>query len=158
MLSEGDPAPDVTQEGMDGQPISLADYRGQKLVLYFYPKDDTSGCTREAQDFTALAGEFENAGAWVLGVSKDDAKKHRKFTDKYELKIPLATDRDGSVCEAFGTWVQKSMYGRKYMGIERATFLVGADGSIERVWRNVKVPGHAEEVLEAARALKVRGS
>ena len=158
MLSEGEPAPDVTLEGMDGQPISLADYRGQKLVVYFYPKDDTSGCTREAQDFTALAGEFENAGAWVLGVSKDDAKKHRKFTDKYELKIPLATDRDGSVCEAFGTWIQKSMYGRKYMGIERATFLVDQDGIIARVWRGVKVPGHAEEVLEAARQLKGRGS
>ena len=158
MLSEGDPAPDVTLEGMDGQPISLANYRGQKLVVYFYPKDDTSGCTREAQDFTALAGEFENAGAWVLGVSKDDAKKHRKFTDKYELKIPLATDRDGSVCEAFGTWVQKSMYGRKYMGIERATFLIDGDGAIQRIWHNVKVPGHAQEVLEAVRALKGRGS
>ena len=158
MLSEGDPAPDVTLEGMDGQPISLADYRVQKLVVYFYPKDDTSGCTREAQDFTALAGEFENAGAWVLGVSKDDAKKHRKFTDKYELKIPLATDRDGSVCEAFGTWVQKSMYGRKYMGIDRATFLIDGDGVIQRVWRGVKVPGHAEEVLAAATALTSRGS
>ena len=153
MLSEGDPAPDVTLEAMDGRPISLADYRGQKLVLYFYPKDDTSGCTREAQDFTALAGEFENAGAWILGVSKDDAGKHRKFTDKYELKIPLATDRDGSVCEAFGTWVQKSMYGRKYMGIDRATFLIDRDGVVKRVWRKVKVPGHAEEVLKAAQEL-----
>ena len=158
MLSEGDPAPDVTLEGMEGQPISLADYRGQKLVLYFYPKDDTSGCTREAQDFTALAGEFENAGAWVLGVSKDDAAKHRKFTDKYELKIPLATDRDGSVCEAFGTWVQKSMYGRKYMGIDRATFLIDGDGVVQRIWRGVKVPGHVEEVLTAARDVKSRGS
>ncbi len=158
MLSAGDAVPDVKLEGMNGQPVSPADFKGQKLVLYFYPKDDTSGCTREAQDFSALAPEFEKAGAWILGVSKDDAKKHRKFTEKYELSVPLATDADGSVCEAFGTWVEKSMYGRKYMGIERATFLIGADGTIERVWRNVKVPGHAEEVLEAARALKGRGS
>jgi peroxiredoxin Q/BCP len=158
MLSEGDPVPDVKLEGMNGQPISPTDFSGQKLVLYFYPKDDTSGCTREAQDFSALASEFEKAGTWILGVSKDDVKKHQKFTDKYDLKVPLATDADGSVCDAFGTWIQKSMYGRKYMGIERATFLVGADGTIERVWRNVKVPGHADEVLEAARSLKSRGS
>jgi len=158
MLSEGDPVPDVELEGMEGQKISPADFRGQKLVIYFYPKDDTSGCTREAQDFTALAEEFEKAGAWILGVSKDDAKKHRKFIDKYDLKIPLATDPDGSVCEAFGTWVQKSMYGRKYMGIDRATFLIDGDGRVQRIWRGVKVPGHAGEVLEAARALKGRGS
>jgi peroxiredoxin Q/BCP len=158
MLSEGDPVPDVSLEGMEGQKISPADFRGQKLVIYFYPKDDTSGCTREAQDFTALAEEFEKSGTWILGVSKDDARKHRKFIDKYELKVPLATDPDGSVCEAFGTWIQKSMYGRKYMGIERATFLVDRDGVVQRVWRNVKVPGHAEEVLAAARELKGRGS
>ncbi|MDP9414944.1 MAG: peroxiredoxin [Pseudomonadota bacterium] len=158
MLSEGDPVPDVKLEGMNGQPISPTDFSGQKLVLYFYPKDDTSGCTREAQDFSALASEFEKAGTWILGVSKDDVKKHQKFTDKYDLKVPLATDADGSVCDAFGTWIEKGMYGRKYMGIERATFLVGADGTIERVWRNVKVPGHADEVLEAARSLKSRGS
>ncbi len=158
MLSEGDPVPDVSLEGMEGQKISPVDFRGQKLVLYFYPKDDTSGCTREAQDFTALAEEFERSGTWILGVSKDDARKHRKFIDKYELKVPLATDPDGSVCEAFGTWIQKSMYGRKYMGIERATFLVDRDGVVQRVWRNVKVPGHAEEVLAAARELRGRGS
>ena len=158
MLSEGDPVPDVKLEGMNGQPLSPTDFKGQKLVIYFYPKDDTSGCTREAQDFSALAPQFEQAGTWILGVSKDDPKKHRKFTDKYELRIPLATDPDGSVCEAFGTWIQKSMYGRKYMGIERATFLVGTDGQIERIWRNVKVPGHAQEVLAAAQGLKGRGS
>ena len=158
MLSEGDPAPDVKLEGIEGKPISLADYRGQKLVLYFYPKDDTSGCTKEAQDFTALAPEFEKAGTWILGVSKDDAKAHAKFTGKYDLKIPLATDRDGSACEAFGTWVEKSMYGRKYMGIDRATFLIDGDGVIQRIWRKVKVPGHAEAVLAAARDLKTRGS
>ena len=153
MLSEGDRVPDVKLAGMDGQAVSPTDFRGNKLVLYFYPKDDTSGCTREAQDFTALASEFEQAGTWILGVSKDDAKKHRKFIDKYDLKVPLATDPDGAVCEAFGTWVQKSMYGRKYMGIERATFLVDRDGVVKRAWRKVSVPGHAEEVLEAAREL-----
>ncbi len=153
MLSEGDVVPDVRLEGLEGKPISPADFRGQKLVIYFYPKDDTSGCTREAKDFTGLAAEFEKAGTWILGVSKDDAGKHRRFIDKYDLKIPLATDVDGSACEAFGTWVQKSMYGRKYMGIDRATFLVDRDGVIKRVWRKVKVPGHAAEVLEAAQEL-----
>jgi thioredoxin-dependent peroxiredoxin len=153
MLSEGDPVPDVKMEGMEGKPVSPADFRGQKLVVYFYPKDDTSGCTAQAQAFTRAAGEFEKAGTWILGVSKDDARKHRKFTDKYDLKVPLATDPDGSVCEAFGTWVQKSMYGRKYMGIDRATFLVDRDGVVKRIWRKVKVPGHIDEVLAAAREL-----
>ena len=153
MLSEGDVVPDVELVGLEGKPVSPADFRGQKLVLYFYPKDDTSGCTREAQDFTALAEEFEKEGTWILGVSKDDAKKHRKFIDKYELTVPLATDADGSVCEAFGTWIEKSMYGRKYMGIDRATFLIDRDGKIARVWRKVKVPGHAQEVLAAAKEL-----
>lgn len=153
MLSEGDKVPDVKLEGMEGKSVSPADFRGQKLVLYFYPKDDTSGCTREAQDFTALAEAFKDAGTWILGISKDDSKKHRKFIDKYDLKVPLATDADGSVCEAFGTWVQKSLYGRKYMGIDRATFLVDRDGVVKRIWRKVSVKGHAEEVLEAAKAL-----
>ena len=153
MLNEGDRVPDVAMVGMDGKPISPADFSGQKLVLYFYPKDDTSGCTREAQDFTALADEFEKVGTWVLGVSKDSPDKHRKFADKYDLKVKLASDPDGSVCEAFGTWVEKSMYGRKYMGIERASFLIDRDGVVKRAWRKVKVPGHAQEVLEAAREL-----
>jgi peroxiredoxin Q/BCP len=153
MLQEGDPVPDVKMEGMEGKPVSATDFSGQKLVLYFYPKDDTSGCTVEAKDFTALAGEFEKAGTWILGVSKDDPKKHAKFTEKYELGISLASDLDGSVCEAFGTWGQKSLYGRKYMGIDRATFLIDRDGRIHRIWRKVKVPGHAEEVLAAAREL-----
>jgi peroxiredoxin Q/BCP len=113
MLNVGDPVPDVTLTGMDGAPLSLAGFRGNKLVLYFYPKDDTSGCTREAQDFTALATDFEKAGTWLLGVSKDDPKRHHKFTEKYELKVALASDLDGSVCEAFGTWGEKSLYGRK---------------------------------------------
>ena len=153
MLNVGDPIPDVTLTGMDGEPLSLAAFRGNKLVLYFYPKDDTSGCTREAQDFTGLASEFEKAGTWILGVSKDDPNKHRKFTEKYELKVGLASDLDGSVCEAFGTWGEKSLYGRKYMGIERATFLIDRDGTVARVWRKVKVPGHVVEVLAAARDL-----
>ncbi|HTU10306.1 MAG TPA: thioredoxin-dependent thiol peroxidase [Allosphingosinicella sp.] len=153
MLNTGDAVPELTLTGMDGQPLALSAFRGNKLVLYFYPKDDTSGCTREAQDFTALAAEFEKAGTWVLGVSKDDPKKHQKFTEKYELKVALASDMDGSVCEGFGTWGEKSLYGRKYMGIERATFLIDRDGTVARVWRKVKVPGHADEVLEAARAL-----
>jgi thioredoxin-dependent peroxiredoxin len=153
MLNEGDVAPDVKLQTMDGKTVSPADFRGNKLVLYFYPKDDTSGCTREAQDFSALAEEFEKHGTWLLGVSKDDAARHRKFTDKYELQVPLATDVDGAACEVFGTWVEKSMYGRKYMGIERATFLIDRDGTIFRIWRKVKVPGHAAEVLAAAREL-----
>src|SRR5690606_15655860 len=107
------------------------------------------GCTREAQDFSALAEEFGKASTWILGISKDSPDRHRKFTDKYDLKVKLATDPEGSVCEAFGTWVEKSMYGRKYMGIDRSTFLVERDGTIARIWRKVKVPGHAEEVLKA---------
>ena len=153
MLTEGDPVPDVTLMGMDGSPVSPSHFSGQKLVLYFYPKDDTSGCTREAQDFTALAREFEKAGTWILGISKDSPQSHAKFTGKYELKVKLATDPDGSVCEAFGTWAEKSLYGRKYMGISRDTFLIDRDGTVARVWRKVKVPGHAEEVLAAAREL-----
>ncbi len=153
MLTEGDPVPDATLTGMDGARISPADFKGQKLVLYFYPKDDTSGCTREAQDFTALAGEFEKAGTWILGVSRDSPQSHAKFTGKYGLKVKLASDEDGSACEAFGTWGEKSLYGRKYMGIDRATFLIDRDGTIFRIWRKVKVPGHVAEVLAAAREL-----
>jgi peroxiredoxin Q/BCP len=153
MVKEGDRVPDVKLVGMEEKPISPADFRGQKLVVYFYPKDDTTGCTREAQDFTALAGEFEKAGTWVLGVSKDEVSKHRKFIDKYGLKVALASDSDGSACEAFGVWVEKALYGRRYMGIERATFLIDRDGRIHRIWRKVKVAGHAQEVLAAANEL-----
>ena len=153
MLTEGDPVPDVTLTGMDGAAVNPADFRGNKLVLYFYPKDDTSGCTREAQDFTALAADFENAGTWILGVSKDSPKSHQKFAGKYDLKVKLASDEEGAACEAFGTWTEKSLYGRKYMGIERATFLIDRDGTLARIWRKVKVPGHAEEVLAAAQEL-----
>jgi peroxiredoxin Q/BCP len=153
MVNEGDVAPDVKMTTIEGKEISPTDFRSQKLVLYFYPKDDTSGCTAEAQAFSALADAFEEANAWVIGVSKDDPKKHAKFIEKYDLKVQLATDGDGSACEAFGTWIEKSMYGRKYMGIDRATFLIDRDGVVKKVWRKVKVPGHAEEVLAAASEL-----
>ena len=151
MIDEGDKAPAISVTGTDGSSVNLGS-PGQPLVLYFYPKDDTSGCTREAQDFTALAGEFRKAGVKVIGVSRDPMKSHDKFIGKYDLKVPLVSDEDGRISEAFGTWVQKSMYGRKYMGMERSTFLIGADGRVLNAWRKVKVPGHAEEVLEAASA------
>src|SRR5688572_10045023 len=153
MLNEGDRVPDVKLEGMEGEPVSPADFRGNKLVVYFYTKDDTTGCTREAQDFTGLADEFEKTGTWIIGVSKDSRASHARFAGKYGLRVSLASDVDGTACEAFGTWTEKSMYGRKYMGIERATFLINRDGTINRIWRKVKVNGHAEEVLAAAREL-----
>ena len=153
MVQVGELAPEVTFDGPDGEPTNLTAWRGRPLVLYFYPKDDTSGCTREAQDFTALAGEFESAGVALLGVSKDSTRKHKAFTEKYALKVPLGTDADGRLIEAFGAWVEKRLYGRKYMGIDRSTFLIDREGRIVREWRKVKVPGHAEQVLEAARSL-----
>jgi len=151
MINEGDKAPAITVTASDGGSINLGS-PGQPLVLYFYPKDDTSGCTREAQDFTALAGDYAKAGVKVVGVSRDPMKSHEKFIGKYGLAVPLISDEDGRISEAFGTWVQKSMYGRKYMGMERATFLIGADGRVLRAWRKVKVPNHAAEVLKAAPA------
>ena len=150
MINEGDVAPAIDVQASDGSSINLS-APGQPTVLYFYPKDDTSGCTREAQDFTALAGDYAKAGVKVVGVSRDPMKKHEKFIDKYQLAVPLASDEDGRISDAFGTWVEKSMYGRKFMGMERATFLIDADGKVVRAWRKVKVPGHAEEVLKAAR-------
>ena len=149
-MTTGDKAPAITTALSDGSIINLA-APGGTLVLYFYPKDDTSGCTREAQDFTAMAADFAAAGIKVVGVSRDEMKKHDKFIAKYELAVPLAADTDGAISDAFGTWVQKSMYGRKYMGMERATFLIGADGKVIHEWRKVKVPGHAAEVLAAAK-------
>ena len=153
MLSPGDHAPNVTYATVDGGAGAIADHNGRTLVLYFYPKDDTTGCTREAQDFTALAADFAKAGADIVGISKDSVKSHAKFIGKYDLKLVLGSDESGEVCEAFGVWVEKSMYGRNYMGIERATFLIGADGKIAQIWRKVKVAGHAAAVLEAAKAL-----
>jgi peroxiredoxin Q/BCP len=150
MIEQGQKAPELKMATSTGETIDLS-APGGKLVLYFYPKDDTSGCTREAQDFSALAEDFAAAGTRVVGVSRDDAKSHDKFIAKYDLAVPLAVD-DGALSEGFGTWVEKSMYGRKYMGMERATFLIGEDGTVLKAWRKVKVPGHAAEVLGAARA------
>ena len=149
MINEGDKAPALKVTSSDGSTVALS-APGQPLVLYFYPKDDTSGCTLEAQNFTQLAGDYKKAGVKVIGVSRDPMKKHEKFIAKYDLGVPLASDEDGKISDAFGTWVEKSMYGRKYMGMERATFLIGADGNVLRAWRKVKVPGHAQEVLKAA--------
>ncbi len=153
MLQAGENAPDVTLIDADGAAFALSRYRGKPLVVYFYPKADTPGCTNEAKDFTELANEFAGVGVPVIGVSKDKPAKLAKFRDKYGLKVLLASDEDGAVCEAFGTWIEKSLYGRKYMGIARATFLIGADGATLRVWPAVKVKGHAAEVLEAVKAL-----
>jgi peroxiredoxin Q/BCP len=152
MINEGDQVPALMATLSDGRSLNLA-APGGPLVLYFYPKDDTSGCTRQAQDFTEMADTFAAAGAKIVGVSRDEMKKHDKFIAKYDLKVPLASDSDGAISDAFGTWVQKSMYGRKYMGMERSTFLIDAAGLVVKEWRKVKVPGHAGEVLSAVRAL-----
>ena len=151
MIGDGDKVPGWTGTLSDGSTLDLA--AGGPLVLYFYPKDDTTGCTREAQDFTVLADDFASAGVRVVGVSRDPMKRHDKFVAKYDLKVPLAADEDGRLSEAFGTWTEKSMYGRKYMGMERSTCLIGRDGRVIRSWRKVKVAGHAAEVLAAAKAL-----
>ncbi len=153
MLQAGDRMPDLTLLDAEGAPLSLHSYQGKPLVVYFYPKADTPGCTSEAKDFTALASDFAAAGVAIIGISKDKPAKLAKFRDKYELTVTLASDEEGAACEAFGTWVEKSLYGRSYMGIARATFLLGADGKILRVWSAVKVKGHAAAVLEAVRAL-----
>jgi thioredoxin-dependent peroxiredoxin len=150
-LQPGDPAPDFDLPSDGGGHVRLADFKGKKLVLYFYPKDDTSGCTSEAQAFTAAGDDFKAAGAAVVGVSKDSVKSHDKFKAKYDLNFPLGADIEGAVVEAYGVWVEKSMYGRKYMGIERATYLIDGAGRIAKVWRRVKVSGHAAEVLKAAK-------
>ena len=148
MIHEGDKAPALTTTLSDGSTLDLA-APGGTLVLFFYPKDDTSGCTREAQDFTALGPDFAAAGARIVGMSRDPMAKHARFIAKYDLGMALASDEDGAISDAFGTWVQKSMYGRKYMGMERSTFLIEADGRVVKAWRKVKVPGHAEAVLKA---------
>jgi peroxiredoxin Q/BCP len=145
------PAFKLPQDG--GGELSLSDYRGKAVVLYFYPKDDTSGCTAEAIAFSGLKPQFEKAGATVIGMSPDSVKKHDKFKSKHELAVTLVSDEDKNVLESYGVWAEKSMYGRKYMGVERTTFLIGPDGKVAHVWRKVKVPGHAEEVLAAVKAL-----
>ncbi len=153
MIDIGDNAPDFTLPRDGGEDVTLSKELSGAVVLYFYPRDDTSGCTREAVDFTGLASEFAAAETKVFGISKDTVAKHDKFRDKHELGIPLLSDADSDVCERYGTWVEKSMYGKKFMGIERTTFLIDKTGTVRSVWRKVKVPGHAEAVLEAARGL-----
>ena len=152
-LNIGDNAPAFTLPRDGGEQVSLADYAGQAVVLYFYQRDDTPGCTKEAIGFTEMADEFTAANTVVIGASKDSVKKHDKFREKHGLGVVLVSDEESDLCETYGVWVEKSMYGKTYMGIERATFLIGPDGKIAQIWRKVKVPGHVEAVLEAARAL-----
>lgn len=150
----GDAMPDVEMETPDGGTVRPSDFKGSKLVVFFYPKDNTPGCTTEAKDFTALKGEFDAAGVELLGVSKCSAKKHQNFIAKHDLKTPLATDaEDGGLSDALGIWTEKKMYGKTFMGMVRTTYLVDAEGTIAQVWNKVKVKGHAEEVLAAAKAL-----
>jgi thioredoxin-dependent peroxiredoxin len=152
MPDVGQPAPDFTLPRDGGGEVTLSSLRPRPVVLWFYPKDDTSGCTREAIDFSGLSAEFEAAGAGVLGVSRDAVAQHDRFRDRHDLTVALLSDEDGQVCEAYGVWVEKSMYGRKFMGIERTTFLIDGSGVVQEVWRKVKVPGHAEAVLAAVRS------
>ncbi|MBB4041938.1 peroxiredoxin Q/BCP [Microvirga flocculans] len=152
-LTNGTKAPAFSLPATGGREISLDSLKGRKVVLYFYPKDDTSGCTLEAQSFQALKKDFDAADTEIVGVSPDSLKSHDKFRAKYGLDFPLASDETQSMLEAYGVWVEKSMYGRKYMGVERTTVLIDRDGTVARVWPKVKVPGHAEEVLAAAKAL-----
>jgi peroxiredoxin Q/BCP len=154
MLEAGAKAPDFELPADDGTIVKLSKAKGRPVVLYFYPKDDTSGCTREAQDFTALAAAFEKAGAVVYGVSPDSVASHNKFRCKHDLSVRLLADEEKAVATAYGVWVEKSMYGKKYMGVERSTFLIDGKGKLASVWRKVSVPGHAEEVLAAVKALK----
>jgi thioredoxin-dependent peroxiredoxin len=152
-LTIGDTAPSFTVTNQHGVQQSSADYVGKHIILYFYPKDDTPGCTTEAKDFSTLKDEFSALGAVVVGVSKDSAEKHAKFIAKHDLAVELLADEAGDMCDAYGTWVEKSMYGKKYMGIERATYLIDNKGIIRGIWRNVKVKDHAADVLKAVKAL-----
>ena len=153
LVDEGQKAPPFSLATDGGGKVSLADLAGAPAIVYFYPKDDTSGCTREALDFSAAAAKFKKLGIPVVGVSKDSVAAHDKFKGKHQLKVVLASDPDGIVIESYGSWIEKSMYGRKYMGIDRSTFLIDSKGKIVRIWRKVKVPGHVEEVLAAAKDL-----
>jgi peroxiredoxin Q/BCP len=153
IIEEGGALPAIDLATPTGERLNLRDYVGKIFVLYFYPKDDTSGCTREAQDFSSHYAEFQALGAAVLGVSRDTPAKHQKFIDKYDLTVPLATDDSDAAMQAFGVWVEKKLYGKTYMGIDRSTFLFDAAGILVRDWRKVKVPGHVVDVLEAVRAL-----
>lgn len=151
--AEGEKAPDFNLPADGAETARLSDFKGKPLVLFFYPKDDTSGCTREAIEFTQALPAFSKLGVEVVGVSPDPVNKHQKFREKHDLGMVLGSDEEKAALEAYGVWVEKSMYGKKYMGVERSTFLIGKDGNIARAWRKVKVPGHVEEVLEAARQL-----
>ena len=153
MADDADTAPDFTLPVTGGETVTLSELRPAPVVLFFYPRDDTSGCTKENEAFTALLPEFESAGVKVFGISKDSLASHEKFMKKKSLTVPLLSDETSDVCEKYGVWKEKSMYGKTFMGIERSTFLIDAGGRIAREWPKVKVPGHAEEVLEAARAL-----
>jgi len=153
MIETGQSAPDFTLPRDGGETLTLSAQKPQNVVLYFYPKDDTSGCTKEAIGFTEHLDAFKDANTVVIGVSKDSVKKHDKFRDKHGLKVALVSDEEGTVCEDWGVWVEKKMYGKTYMGIERATFLIDGTGTVRTIWRKVKVPSHVEEVLEAVKAL-----
>jgi len=153
MVQDGEIAPDFTLHDDDGGSVKLSKLRGRPVVVYFYPKDDTSGCTQEAKDFTCLAEEFAEAGAEVVGISPDSAASHKKFKTKHDLSLRLLADETKATAEAYGVWVEKSMYGRKYMGVERSTFLIDRKGKVVKSWRKVKIPGHAQAVLEAVKAL-----
>lgn len=147
-LKIGDKAPDFELEGDGDKPIKLNDYKGQSVVLYFYPKDDTPGCTKEANQFTEMKDEFDAQNCAIIGISKDTAQKHDKFIAKHDLKVRLGADIEGEVVEKYGVWVEKNMYGKKYMSIQRATFLIGPDQKIQHIWPKVRVKGHVEAVLE----------
>ena len=151
MLNEGDKAPGFALPRDGGSTVKLSQFKSRSLVLFFYPKDDTSGCTKEATGFSEMVGAFHEAGAEVVGISPDSVKSHDKFRDKHGLKVILLADEEKAVLEAYGVWVEKKMYGRSYMGVERSTFLIGKNGKIVRIWRKVKVPGHVDEVLEAVK-------
>jgi peroxiredoxin Q/BCP len=153
MLSEGDTAPDFSLPSDDGSELKLARFRGKPVVVYFYPKDDTPGCTTQAKDFSCLVADFKAAGATLIGISPDGAHSHAKFKTKHDLAFPLAADEEKTAALAYGVWVEKSMYGKKYMGVERSTFLIDGNGRIVKCWRKVKVPGHATEVLAAVKAM-----
>lgn len=153
-LEENSAAPNIELALDDGKIVNLQEFSGKNLVLYFYPKDNTPGCTIEAKDFAVLMPEFTKLNTAIIGISKDNATSHKKFKDKYCLPFPLASDLDGKVCEAYGVWVEKSMYGKKYMGIQRSTFIIDQKGSIKKIWRNVSVTNHAQEVLETIENLQ----
>lgn len=153
MLEVGQKAPDFNLLDENGENMSLSTFRGKNIVLYFYPKDDTPGCTKESIAFSELKDEFEANNTVILGASKDSVKKHQNFIKKHDLTVKLLVDDEGKLCEDYTVWVMKKLYGREYMGIERATFLIGTDGNIKNIWRKVKVKGHAEEVLEAVKSL-----